>query len=101
MRYVGQSYELTIPLPGGKLSAAEIEDVLSRFHREHHRAYGYSAADEPVEFVNVRLSAIGKINKPHLRQIAADGQPLIQPRKNMSDSVYFAECEGYVACTNL
>ena len=97
MRYVGQSYELTIPLPAGKLGAAEIKDVLSRFHREHHRSYGYSASDEPVEFVNLRLSAIGKINKPHLRQIAADGSPLSAAQKDVR-SVFFAECEGYVEC---
>ncbi len=97
MRYVGQSYELTIPLPGGKLGAAEIEDVLTRFHREHHRAYGYSASDEPVEFVNLRLSAIGKINKPRLREIGADDSSLSAAKKAVR-SVYFAECEGYVEC---
>ena len=97
MRYVGQSYELTIPLPGRKLGAAEIEDVHSRFHREHHRAYGYSASAEPVEFVNLRLSAIGKIKKPHLRQIAAADGPLSAAQKVVR-SVYFAECKGYVEC---
>ena len=97
MRYVGQSYELTIPLPGGKLGAAEIEDVHSRFHREHDRAYGYSASAEPVEFVNLRLSAIGKINKPQLRRLDADDSPLSAAQKVVR-SVYFAECEGYVEC---
>ena len=97
MRYVGQSYELTVPLPDGKLGAAEIANVLAQFHREHDRAYGYSASGEPVEFVNLRLSAIGKINKPHLRQIGADDSPLSAAQKDMR-SVYFAECEGYVEC---
>ena len=98
MRYVGQSYELTIPLSGGKLDAAEIADALSRFHLEHHRAYGYSAPKEPVEFVNLRLSAIGKINKPQLREIGADDGPLSAAQKEIR-SVYFAESEGYVDCS--
>lgn len=97
MRYVGQSYELTIPLLDGKLDAAEITEVLSRFHREHHRAYGYSASNEPVEFVNLRLSAIGKINKPQLREIEASDSPLSAAQKAVR-SVYFAECGGYVEC---
>ena len=97
MRYVGQSYELTIPLSEGKLGAAEIEGVLAQFHREHDRAYGYSAPDEPVEFVNLRLSAIGKINKPQLRQIDA-GDSSLSAAKKAVRSVYFAECEGYVEC---
>ena len=98
MRYVGQSYELTISLSDGKLGAAEIADALSRFHCEHHRAYGYSASDEPVEFVNLRLSAIGKINKPRLRQIEAYDSPLSAAQKAFR-SVYFTECEGYVECS--
>ena len=97
MRYVGQSYELTIPLPDGKLSAAEIEGVLSRFHREHHRAYGYSASNELVEFVNLRLSAIGTINKPQLREIGAGVSPLSAAQKAIR-FVYFAERECSVEC---
>ena len=97
MRYVGQSYELAISLSDGKLGAAEIADALSRFHCEHHRAYGYSASDEPVEFVNLRLSAIGKINKPRLRQIGADDSPLSAAQK-ATRSVYFDERKDFVEC---
>ena len=81
----------------GKLGAAETEGALSRFHREHHRAYGYSAPKEPVEFVNLRLSAIGKINKPQLREISANDCPLSVAQKAIR-SVYFDECTGYVEC---
>ena len=97
MRYVGQSYELTIALPEGRLGAVEVARVLSQFHREHHRAYGYSASDEPVEFVNLRLSAIGKINKPQLREIGADDSFLRAAQKAIR-SVYFDECAGFVEC---
>ena len=97
MRYVGQSYELTIALPEGRLGGAEVARVLSQFHREHHRAYGYSASAEPVEFVNLRLSAIGKINKPQLREIGADDSSLRAAQKAIR-SVYFDECAGFVEC---
>ena len=97
MRYVGQSYELTIPLPDGKLGAAEIAGALVQFHREHDRAYGYSAPGEPVEIVNLRLSAIGKINKPRLREIGAGESPLSAAKKAVR-SVYFDEREGFVEC---
>ena len=69
MRYVGQSYELTVPLPAEQLDASKIDRVLEQFHIEHDRAYGYSAPTEPVEFVNLRLTAIGKIAKPRLREL--------------------------------
>ena len=97
MRYVGQSYELTIPLSEGKLGAAEIEGVLAQFHREHDRAYGYSAPNEPAEFVNLRLSAIGKINKPQLRELGKEEDDISTAQKE-SRSVYFDERKDFVEC---
>ncbi|HEY8885134.1 MAG TPA: hydantoinase/oxoprolinase family protein, partial [Chloroflexota bacterium] len=41
MRYVGQGYELSIPLPGGPLGPDEVARLVEQFHREHDRAYGY------------------------------------------------------------
>src|SRR4051794_39964367 len=40
LRYVGQSYELTVPAGGG---------LVARFHAEHDRVYGFSAESEPIE----------------------------------------------------
>ena len=97
IRYVGQSYELTVPVPGNRLDPTELEQVLAQFHEEHDRAYGFSAPAEAVEFVNLRLTAIGQIIKPKLRELKqSNGDPasaLITSR-----SVYFAESGGYVDC---
>ncbi len=40
MRYVGQSYELTIPTPG-RFEASSVPQLLERFHAEHDRSYGF------------------------------------------------------------
>jgi N-methylhydantoinase A len=42
MRYVGQSYELSIPLDVDQIEEA-LGRVLQRFHEEHERAYGFAA----------------------------------------------------------
>lgn len=97
MRYVGQSYELTVPLPAEQLNASKIDRVLEQFHIEHDRAYGYSAPTEPVEFVNLRLTAIGKIAKPRLRELEGNNTDIAAAQK-ATRSVYFAESEGYVEC---
>jgi N-methylhydantoinase A len=97
MRYVGQSYELTVTLPEGELTSAAIAQIVSQFHQEHDRAYGYSAPTEPVEFVNLRLSAIGRIAKPRLREVAGRGTDAASARKG-TRQVYFAESGGYVEC---
>jgi len=97
MRYVGQSYELTIPLPNNQLTPQDIEQLLERFYVEHDRAYGFSALGEPVEFVNLRLTAIGKITKPRLHEIRQDSSDLQSAQKALR-SVYFAERGGYIDC---
>lgn len=72
MRYVGQSYELTIPF-------AEGAGMASAFHRAHAQRFGYSDAREPVQIVNVRVKARGRVDTPPLpRQpeaSAAESEP--------------------------
>lgn len=97
MRYVGQSYELTVLLPNGQLGPSEIERVLADFHGEHDRAYGYSASEEPAEFVNLRLTAVGNIAKPRLRELRGSRLGASSAQKG-TRPVYFAEGGGYVSC---
>jgi N-methylhydantoinase A len=94
MRYAGQSFELTVPLPCRPLAPPDITGVLESFHREHDRAYGYSAPGEPVEWVNLRLTAVGAIIKPRLRELPADSRDARKGRR----SVYFAEVKGSTDC---
>ncbi len=50
LHYVGQAYELTVPLAGSDLAAAE-----AAFHAEHERTYGHASPSDAVELVNLRL----------------------------------------------
>ena len=65
LRYLGQAYELTIPIPAGR-SDALVRQLGERFHREHKRRYGHALTDERVEIVNLRVSGIGLTAKPVL-----------------------------------
>ena len=74
LRYVGQSTEITVPLadagdplPAGFAAAEE------RFHELHERLYSYRVPDEPVELVNVRLRAVGHVDRPPLARIGGRG----------------------------
>jgi N-methylhydantoinase A len=62
MRYVGQSYELTIPLTGG-LEAGPAS-YASAFHAAHRQRFSYASEGEPAEIVNLRLKGIGRTPKP-------------------------------------
>ena len=53
LRYRGQGYELNLPFAS---------DLISRFHSEHKRRYGYSSPEREVEIVTVRLR--GRVASP-------------------------------------
>jgi N-methylhydantoinase A len=63
MRYRGQSYEVTVPVPQLR-DAADIADLVRRFHDAHQRRYGHMAEAEAVEIVNFQVAAVGLIPKP-------------------------------------
>ncbi|MBV7339924.1 hydantoinase/oxoprolinase family protein [Chloroflexi bacterium TSY] len=101
MRYVGQSYELTVPLPHRELTIDQIEPLLEQFYQAHDQAYGFSAPGEPVEFVNLRLTAIGQIVKPQMRQLTQENRALASGSdvaQKAVRAVYFSESSGYVEC---
>ena len=96
MRYVGQSYELSIPFGQGNVEDA-LDSMLEAFHREHDRAYGFAAPGEPVEFVALRLTAVGRIAKPNLRALPAGGGDAASAMRARRQ-VYFAEAGGFTGC---
>ncbi len=61
-RYVGQGFELTVPLGG--LGARDIRGLAERFHLLHERTYGHANRAEPVELVTLRLSGFGTLPAP-------------------------------------
>ena len=85
LRYVGQSFELTVPAG---------DDLLERFHAEHDRTYGFAAPAEPVEVVSLRLTSVGTIAKPPARPLEVGVCPEPKERR----PVYFAEAGDYVDC---
>src|SRR5262249_18708124 len=57
LRYSGQGYELTVPVPPPPLERRQVVALVDLFAQEHERNYGHRALDEPVDLVNLRLVA--------------------------------------------
>ena len=75
MRYVGQSFELTVDCPRITGNNRVVRETVRRFHQGHQRRFGYSDESQPVEVVNVRLKAVGRVQPPGGgRQGAEDGR---------------------------
>lgn len=72
MRYKGQSFEITVPVPGGEITDNVINEITRDFDNAHNRLYGYSC-DDPIEGVNFRVSAIGKTPKIRPKRLIKEG----------------------------
>ena len=72
LRYVGQAFEVRVPVTEGRLDGAAAEDVAQAFHAAHRQLYGYDFATDPrqaVEWVNLRVSGIGPIRRPEIVEL--------------------------------
>jgi len=72
LRYVGQAFEVRVPVADGEIDRAAAEDVAQAFHAAHRQLYGYDFATDPrqaVEWVNLRVSGIGPIRRPDVVEL--------------------------------
>lgn len=72
-RYTRQSYELVVPVPDPPFRANTMDTIAAAFHDRHAQTYGHAQRDEPVQMVNIRLSAVGEIPGIRLAQPAGEG----------------------------
>jgi N-methylhydantoinase A len=66
MRYVGQAYELPVPI-AAPLTAGDLATAQSAFHATHERAYGYARTGQAVEFVNLRAVHTYRLPAPRIQ----------------------------------
>ena len=69
LRYVGQGYELRVPLPDGEITEETLPQAWKAFHAAHAAEYGRAFEASPIEIVNVRVSGVGRV--PKLRAMKA------------------------------
>jgi N-methylhydantoinase A len=97
MRYEGQNYELSIPLPQQTIDDEVMETMRSRFLEAHQRQYGFVAEADPIQIVTGRMEAMGVVRKASLTarpktDVAVDAA--IIGRRD----VYFPETGGFISC---
>ncbi|MEE3664267.1 hydantoinase/oxoprolinase family protein [Brenneria sp. g21c3] len=73
MRYHGQSFDLTVPLPADKFDAVQLPALISDFHRAYARIYGFSDSSAPVEITNIRVTVRGVTPKAPQPTLSARG----------------------------
>jgi N-methylhydantoinase A len=71
MRYVGQSYEIEVPVEAAWLGPGGEAAILSAFHRAHERAFGHADPQAPAEIVNLRVQLRAGRPRVPLAEVAA------------------------------
>jgi N-methylhydantoinase A len=87
LRYVGQGYELRVPLPDGEITEETLPQAWTAFHAAHAAEYGRAFEASPIEIVNVRVSGVGRV--PKLRAMKAPkGGSLEKARVRVSPCLF-------------
>ncbi|HET8996056.1 MAG TPA: hydantoinase/oxoprolinase family protein [Acetobacteraceae bacterium] len=97
MRYAGQNYELSVPLPDDAIGPATLDALAAGFAAAHQRMYGFVADEEPVQLVTFRLEASGLVPKAQFT-----AQPDTGPDASVAiitdRDVWLPEAGGFVRC---
>jgi N-methylhydantoinase A len=76
LRLEGQSYDLNVPFPeSGRCTREDLDAVVSAFHQLHELVYAFKAVDEITEWVNLRVTAVGRspdVSLPEKKPVASD-----------------------------
>src|SRR5207253_1059750 len=78
MRYVGQAYELPVPIVA-PVASERVPEIVRAFHAVHDRVYGYARTQQPTEFVNFRAVHDYPLPRPVVRPAAPAGGAAIDP----------------------
>lgn len=92
MRYVGQGYEVPVPLPDGELGAGQKAALTDAFEQVYRKLYARKGPDLPLKVVNWRLVASGPCPQVSFSLSSSRGEACKGSR-----SAYFPEEEGFVS----
>jgi N-methylhydantoinase A len=86
MRYVGQSFEINVPLDHPL-------PFTNHFHSLHAQRYGHAHPDAPVECVTLRVRAVGQMPRPVFEPLPSGGEDAAAAQVGESQ-VWFEDARG-------
>ena len=97
LRYEGQEFSIKVPVSAEEIAAGDIETIRKRFDAIHDRSFGHAAPDEPLEMVNVRLSARGIRQKLQMPAVSACARAASQTTRKvcLESAERFEDCPVY------
>jgi len=97
MRYHGQNYELSVPVPPGPITQATLDLLASGFENAHRQRFGFVAEGETIQLVTLRVEAVGRVAKAQFTPAPAVGPDASHAQIGRRE-VYMAEAAAFVDC---
>jgi N-methylhydantoinase A len=97
LRYLGQFHELELALPmPGEAEWWDAKSIAARFHAAHRAAYGHADETNSIELVNLRLTGLGRLDRPP----APEDEPAEphEPKPIDERPACLDRAEGFVPC---
>ncbi len=98
VRYVGQAFELSVPIPDGPITEASLAELQKSFETEHARTYGHSLDGFQVEIVALDVSATVNANENRADNVkrAISLAAMEQKCGEMERRAYFGPDVGWI-----
>ena len=95
LHYQGQSWELVVPAPAGRLDRAAVAALEEAFGREHELVYGHRAGpEEPVELVNIQVVGQGLREGSGVPDVVRASRPPLPP--SPPRRAWFGDAHGWL-----
>lgn len=75
LRYLGQEHAVSVTVTEADLSGTDLTELRERFDSVYSQAFSHSLPTHELEFVNLRLSVFGRIQKPTPKAWPVAGTP--------------------------
>nr|MBA2578955.1 hydantoinase/oxoprolinase family protein [Euzebyaceae bacterium] len=75
LRYAGQEYTVTVGFAAGEAPGGVLATLPDAFADAHKARYGHNNPGEAIEFVNLRMTAYGRVPRPARQTLAVRPHP--------------------------
>jgi N-methylhydantoinase A/oxoprolinase/acetone carboxylase beta subunit len=94
MRFIGQGYEVSVPIPNGNFNISSESLVIKSFEEAYRSRYAHLPMENgKLEFVRLRVRAWTPVKIPELSSLPVSSQA---PKVASLRPAYFEESHGYV-----
>jgi N-methylhydantoinase A len=89
MRYVGQEHAVAVRMPADVRDESARTEIKRLFDEAHELRYSHSAPEESADIVSLRVSAIGRLEKPEFAKIArGERMPPANARRGVRSVIF-------------